>query len=700
MFDDEYKAANEGIRPSQDARQRTLDAMNTAQSTGGKPTGDRRRMRRWVVSAVAACLVIAIPIALIGSIWGANRTNQARDRSSTFNFNYPAGYTEAEVSAYSTVYDMVSAIERMKLQSMTYEKPGIFDMWFGKNKADAALEDASGTADGMLDSELDYSETNTQVEGVDEADIVKTDGRYIYALGEAELNILTAAGKDSELIASVNADMLPRTSNIDGTTFSFIEMYVISGKVILISQEETPSETVTNGDLYTVYMGAAVTGIHAFDISDARYPRHVSSVFQDGYYSDSRLTEGQLYIVTNYFPTFDVEEDDIATYVPCMYGDDMECRVIPSSDIYISDDEPARNDAYTFITRLDVDATDDFADEVAVLGYASIMYCSGSSIVLTQTEYAEETVETDGDAANVRRFQKTTLYRIPLGTDDLCVDAVGEISGTPLNQFALDEYNGYLRIVCDRQETYEVRENDPHGGYASMSLIKENRDTCLYVLDTAMNVVGSIENIAPDERVYSVRFMGDVGYFVTFRQVDPLFSVDLSVPTEPKILGELKIPGFSEYLHPWGEGMLFGFGKSADENTGAVLGLKLSMFDVSDPANVSQVDCIEIPDSFYSEASYNHKAILVSYDRGIIGFPCDTGYALYTYDDEHGFIQQGIISYEAAVDTDGEGLIESYFINQGRGLYVNDYYYIVDAFNGIMVMIDLNTFSLLGTVVF
>ena len=228
----------------------------------------------------------------------------------------------------------------------------------------------------------------------------------------------------------------------------------------------------------------------------------------------------------------------------------------------------------------------------------------------------------------------------------LKVLAKGTVPGYINDSFSIDEYGGNLRVVTT-----------------------DERDNGLYILGPDLEELGSIENLAKDEQVYSARLMGDTGYFVTFRNTDPLFSVDLSDPEDPQILGELKIPGFSEYLHPYGDGLLLGIGMDADEETGATGGMKLSMFDVSDPADVQEKDTFVMENVYSGDVLYDYRAALVDPERNLIGFSAYDGarerYYVFSYDRESGFACR----MEARVSGTG--------YSAARGLYIGDVLYVV-----------------------
>jgi uncharacterized secreted protein with C-terminal beta-propeller domain len=187
-----------------------------------------------------------------------------------------------------------------------------------------------------------------------------------------------------------------------------------------------------------------------------------------------------------------------------------------------------------------------------------------------------------------------------------------------------------------------------------------------------MKTIGKVENLAPDEQVYSCRYLGDVAYFVTFRNTDPLFSVDLSKPKSPKVMGKLKIPGFSEYLHPYASGLLFGLGSDADEKTGEVRRLKVSMFDNSNPYDVEEKDKLILDNLYYTYASDNPKAVLVDARKSLVAFPADGSYVILSYDKGGGFKRV----MDVTLDPVGYGDMWQWYGGL-RGIFIGDVFYVI-----------------------
>ncbi len=277
---------------------------------------------------------------------------------------------------------------------------------------------------------------------------------------------------------------------------------------------------------------------------------------------------------------------------------------------------------------------------------------------------------------------------------------VGNVDGYVDGQFSLDEKDGYLRVATTSTDvaTGESRNN-------------------LYILDGGMKRCAAVEDLAPGERIYSVRYIGDMGYIVTFRQIDPLFALDLSDPQNPKVIGQLKVPGFSEYLHPLDQDTLIGFGYNTQLTQGGGVvqdGLKLSLFDIADPAALSETDVYSMGNmGSYSEALYNHKAFMYYAEKGLIGFPATVyttsgsrpgdpwsgerkltfnGYMVF-HVDKDGFTLAGTVSSD--VEADGFKRTE-YDYAISRGIYLGNTLYTVS--NGRIASYSLDTFKQLAFV--
>ena len=268
-------------------------------------------------------------------------------------------------------------------------------------------------------------------------------------------------------------------------------------------------------------------------------------------------------------------------------------------------------------------------DHLAFFGDGSQCYVSENNIYVYDTIYD----------AKVSPVTQTEIRKVSYKNGEL--DGTGDvvIDGVINDSFSIDEYEGYLRVVTT------IRENDDTSGgvnpllridgASDVSSQPADSTNALYVLNKDLKEVGRLENLAEGEQVYSARFMQESCYFVTYKQVDPLFSVDLSDPKKPKVLGELKIPGFSDYLHPYGDGLLLGIGMDVEEDGATVNGVKLSMFDISDPKDVKEVHKTVLEECYSTDVSYNYRAAFVDVEKNLIGFPGyqeQQEYYIYSYD--------------------------------------------------------------------
>lgn len=492
-------------------------------------------------------------------------------------------------------------------------------------------QDAEEKTDG------EYSETNTQVKGVDEADIIKTDGKYIYSFSNSDGEVrIIKAGKTPQLVKKLK---------VNHSEFSAMsDMYLAAGKLVIMGSrtDNRKSETV----------------VYIYDVSVPEKAEKAYECSQSGFYNTSRLIGDKLYLITNYNVNVnDVSENKVETYVPCVESKNYNGAMV-ADDIYIN--KNCSRASYTVVCGYDI-SNGKLVGSQSMLGGTYTLYCNTSNIVTADYSY--------GKGASV----KTNIARFAIDNGKVEFKAEGEIDGTLLNQFSIDEYGGYFRFVTTSSGGREVR----NGDVVTYTFSQSNS---LIVLDGELKKVSSIDNIAPDERVYSVRFMGDIAYFVTFRQVDPLFSVDLSDPKNPKIIGALKIPGFSNFLFPYGNGKLLGVGLDADEKTGRSGGIKLSMFDTSIPSDIKESAKL-ILDAYDSPALYSHKETLIDVKRNIIGFSIwgklGSEYRIFNFSNNE-FKLKVKIKLDEAYDS-------------LRGLYIGREFYLVN--EKTLLVYDANTYT-------
>ncbi|MDR3135998.1 MAG: beta-propeller domain-containing protein [Coriobacteriales bacterium] len=540
-----------------------------------------------------------------------------------------------------------------------------------------------------------YSETNVQVKGIDEADIIKTDGSFLYVLAQDELTILKAAGSETKELARVRF-----AQNQEDTSYRFTpqEMYLSGSVLAVIGARSQFAATYEKGETDGArdiaafgYARAIETELILYDVSDPSAPKLLNQFSQSGSYATSRLFDNTLYLVSSYYLSGEPVSDRPDSYIPLIgEGEIRACMDI--EDIRIMPD--IQQPTYTVVTSFDLGSCAR-VDEKTVLGSAETIYMSSDNLYLGSSVFTSEVKEPYADSVYMveEHVEKrlTQLIRIGISAGALDVAAQCVVDGELLNQFSLDEYAGNLRLVVTLHNTsYRVLTDASHNVETIQYDDQQVSTNALYVLDQSMETIGSVEGLAQDERIYSARFAGSVGYMVTYRQMDPLFAFDLSDPRAPRITSELKIPGFSTYLHPFGEDRLLGLGYSA---TGAVReGVKLSMFNTADAFNVTELFAQSV-DARESEALSNHKAVLVDVARTIIGFPGikDFGggeicYFVYSYTDTGGFMLRGELSLSASA-LSWQGI---------RGLFIDDYLYV---FSGDWLDIfDLVTLTSVGSV--
>ncbi|MCR5040821.1 MAG: beta-propeller domain-containing protein [Clostridia bacterium] len=423
-------------------------------------------------------------------------------------------------------------------------------------------------------TERSFSETNVRESAVDEEDIIKTDGNYIYYLpyNEYQLYIIKADG--SEMVLESKIDLSGRYEGSEYYDGLFLrgDTVVVTGTVGLYGE---------NGrwDSFTL--------IRIFDVSDRTAPSELKSFRFEGHSAaSSRLIGDKLIVVTCDRLDFDkVDPEETSTFVPCYY-DAEQPTYVSAEDIILPED--TYPDATVSVSIIDLsDPAGAETETVSVFTSGGQVYCTTENLYI----YSAKTVAEETSGSKTKQKEQTEIMSFDITGDKAVYKTTGTVDGYIIDSFAIDEYNGFLRLaVTEQSYTY----------YSRMNYYMESdwSTRCRVVtLDENLNKLGATRTLVEDEDIQSVRFMGDTAYVVTFRQTDPLFVIDLSDPAAPEIKGELTLPGFSAYLHPVGEGMIVGLGFGGNES-GTDGSAKISLFDVSDPANPIESDSLIYKNSY------------------------------------------------------------------------------------------------------
>lgn len=606
--------------------------------------------------------------------------------------------TQAEISSDDTVVLEAAGAQAMTYPEVTYED--IYasmkqaweeeSVWFTGGKlvfnemADGAeagksrLESVEG-----LKSELSAAEdsavvgtTNVQTEGVDEGDIVKNDGRYLYQKIWEK-----SEGGEKQVIQIIDTgEGLTEAARV--ADFDSIEEFYVWEDVLVVIESKYLNEysddfqSSEKGILECEDTACYKNGYHEisfYDLTDRSRPEKIRTFTLQGSYASSRIADGYFYGFSRYYANPGEGEQDYDSYVPKLDGSRLE-----ASRIYLP--EESAGTSYLVLVSVDLRDPTEFVQTMGIVSEGEMYYVSADSIYVADTKAAEMKEGWTEDS--------TSLIRFSYGEGNFILRAKGEIKGRLDSSFSMDEYDDHLRVVTTvREYKMNIVTDDRTEKTIGSEITDERQTNALYVLDGELKVVGKLEGLAEDEQIYSSRFMGKTGYFVTFRQTDPLFTVDLTDPTNPKVLSELKVSGFSEYLHVYGEGRLLGIGMEADEETGRQEGMKLSMFDISDGANVQEVSRLSLEKYNYSEALYNHRAALISPAKNVIGFEAvgsSSGeywkeYLVFAYEND-AFVQKLKLPAK-----DAENCYYS-----TRGTFIGDVFYLLSE-DGSVQSYDLNT---------
>ncbi len=476
-------------------------------------------------------------------------------------------------------------------------------VWLGRGIAvDAVNDGAMGSASAAEAPEssksADNSDTNNQVEGVQEGDIIKNDGKYIYINTDKGVKIIDSDPINPKVAATVQ---VPENTNVS-------EIFVAGGRLVVIGQNNYFQVMDKATTIMTPRYYEDRTDVLIYNIENIEKPVLEKEYLFDGNYLSGRAIDDKLYLISTRYLNYrydDIQEPD----VPLPYYTD----VLTNSKHEFGYDEiryfPGYIDSrYMYTVGIDLGDKSSTPDVDVYLGGSDTIYVSKDNMYAAIADYSYDSTASKAELYSPAYSTGTVVYKFKLNNGNVDVVSQGSVPGTIINQFSMDEHEGKFRIATTSGEAWQ-----------------DTSRNNLYILDSNLKTIGKLEDLAAGERIYSTRFAGDRVYMVTYRQVDPLFVIDTSNPEKPTVKGMLKIPGYSTYLHMIDENHILGFGYDTQENSsgGTVNGgMKLSMFDVTDPGKPKETHTETIGKAgTYSEVLYNHKALMFSTGGGLMAFP-------------------------------------------------------------------------------
>lgn len=639
----------------------------------------KKKRRSIIIYIIILSLILAIPSLICLGIYNNKNVKVIGSENKFKRMISSNGYSSGNIlKKIITLPYSLTEIGRYK--SNDYD---LYD--YSTNKGTSSIESNKNI------STEEYSTTNLQVENVDEADIVKTDGKYIYSITDDKV-VITETLEDGKM------KIVSKISNIEIPE----EIFLSNNKLIVISTISSNKNTV----------------VDIFDISDKSNPKKLKNVELKLKYYTSRLINDKVYI----FSSGNITKNNLDKYY---YYDNKNKKHI---SVYSINDNPEKldynkimyvkgvNTKYlTAIMDIDLNNLEDINFNGIMMNISNA-YISQNNIYVAENKYKYDEYKLSSifkfkgifgmfsEDSNYGKY--TNIYKFNIRNEKIEYVNSAEEKGTTINQFSMDEYNGNLRVAL----------NDG---------TNQNK---IAIFNEKMKKIGGINNIAQGEKIYSTRFINDRAYMVTFKTVDPLFVIDLSDPQNPQILGKLKIPGYSTYLHPYDENHIIGIGNDTKtkvnknalgkvtSETTTVTGIKMAIFDVTDVNNPKEMFTQKIGDSkTYSSVLSNHKSLLFSKEKNLIAIPINSyntnisvnvandnisssdisskiknnrisnGYLVYNIDLNEGFKQKGIITHNADV----KYFNYSKYTDELRGLYINNILYTVS--NRYIKSNDLDT---------
>ncbi len=617
-FDDENINAPESLS-EENVKARLEKGTSTNNIIKFKPNN-----KRFVKSAVSIAAAIALVVVSISAVnyFGSRVTNNDDITSSNEDIIYFSSRDE---------------IDELMKERLDDEKSGsgfiVKNFKKSAEEAEIAEDGATGKMnygeDTVASSGVSHSDTYKQVDAVDEADIVKTDGEYIYYLSNGEREIVIVSAKDGKTKNAskikIDDDSEPRELFVKDNT-----LVVITSGTRYIDKKNYEYKTITN--------------VKAYDIKDRRNPKEKYSYSQSGYYDSSRMIGDCVYIVSNESNFYYIKNH----IYPCATDKDGKFSELPPQNVCAIKDGKGGN--YTVIGALDVSNGRKAKKTKAVIGATDKIYCSENNLYITGVNY---------DFNSYTFNSECTIVKISLEKTNINIKATGRVKGNVNDQYSMDEKDGYFRIATTKQTQ------------------KGNDINVLYVLDEKLNEVGRVNSFAKNEHIEAVKYIGDMAYVITYEQTDPLFIIDLKDPENPDILGEVKISGFSTMLVPIDEKTLLGIGYSTEENEfgEATNGLKLALFDISNPATPKVIGEKEF-EGVDSEVQNEPKALVVNSEKKYFAIPA-------TFDD---YESQGALVFTA---NNGKinvlkKFVSDRLIESDRCLYIDDFIYAIDTYEEII----------------
>lgn len=554
------------------------------------PTLTKRKRQQTVYKFVAVAAAFAI--VLSGTLIYRQRSIQKPKPSSHIN---EKNISISENENYDEIYSRLNA---MKNAAVKENREAFFDKNIGYGtSADSALPESGayleGAVNGVAQDKNSFGTTNTQEENIDEGDIIKTDGKNIY-LADRENKCVYVVKADSGKMQKLSEIAFSGNVHIQEMYLTGNTLAVVYSEYDYSKQPTSYNDTVTydavfRGGCCAVWV-CSDTKINFYDVSAPEKATLISSFSQSGDFTSSRLRDGKIYLVSSYAVDL-FAKDYKDTCIPETSVNGSKERV-PANKITLVNG--TQTPAYAVICTFDVQNAEK-TDSSAIFGNPTNVYATEDSFYIAEERYDSEKCNS---YLNILKFGFTE--------NGVSYKARATAEGRLNDNLSMSEYGGYFRIATTCTETKQ----NGSGKDAIMTYLGETNK--LYIFDSNMNQTGIIDSFAKDEQIRSARYIGNYAYVVTFRQTDPLFVINLSDPKNPKIEGELKLPGFSSYLHPVGGGMLVGVGDDGDEK-GTNGNMKVSLFSVADPKNPKELSSVKVGNEnnyVSSDVSYSYKSFV------------------------------------------------------------------------------------------